>query len=77
MEVNMITHNNWDVQNDIFPLFKFVLPMFETIFGQAVMAKEQCAVYIDMNCTTQPITTFNPTRIILKAESCRFNQVIF
>lgn len=73
----MIKHNNWTVQNDIFPLFKFVLPMFESIFGQAVMAKEQCTVYIDMTCTTAPLIAYNPTRIILKAEWCRFNQVIF
>ena len=41
------------------------------------MAKEQCAVYIDMTCATAPVIAFNPTRIILKTESCRFNQVIF
>ena len=73
----MVTQNNWTVQNEIFPLFKFVLPMFESIFGQAVMAKEQCAVYLDMTCATAPLIAFNPTRIILKAESCYFSQVIF
>ena len=73
----MITHNNWIVQNEIFPLFKFVLPMFETIFGQAVMANERCAVYIDMNSATAPVTAFVPTRIILNTESGRFSKVIF
>lgn len=73
----MITYNNWTVQNEIFSLFKFVLPMFESIFGQDIMAKEQCAVYIDNTCATAPVTAFNPTRIILKAEACHFDQVIF
>lgn len=77
MEEKMIKHNNWNVQNEIFPLFKFVLPMFESIFGQAIMEKEQCTIYIDMTCVIAPLTAFNPTRIILNVESCCFNQVIF
>lgn len=71
-----IQHGNWKVQANIYPLFKFVLPMFEGIFGQAIMCKEQCSVYVDMDCSTAPITAFNPTRIILKAEPCYWCQVI-
>lgn len=77
MDDKVIIHNNWTVQNEIFTLFKFVLPMFESIFGQAVMAKEQCAVYIDTTCATAPVIVFTPARIILKAEACHFCQVIF
>ena len=73
----MITYNNWTVQDDIFPLFKYILPMFESIFGQATMSKEPCSVYIDMNCSTAPVTAFNTTRIILKVKPGCFNQVVF
>lgn len=73
----MITYNNWTVQNEIVALFKFVLPIFESIFGQAVMVKEPCAVYIDLACATAPITAFEPTRIILKVEPRFFAQVVF
>lgn len=73
----MIKHNNWTVQDEIFPLLKLILPMFESIFGKDVMAKEHCEVSIDMNCSTAPRIEFKPTRIILKAEHGHFCQVIF
>lgn len=72
----MITHKNWTVQEDINPLFKFILPMLESVFGQAVMEAESCTVTIDMNYPTAPLTVFNTTRIILKAEPTAFCQVI-
>jgi hypothetical protein len=77
MAITYITHCNWSVQKEIYPLFKFVLPMFEGIFGVDVMSKEMCSVYVDMNCPTAPVITFNPTRIILRAEPCYWCQVVY
>lgn len=70
-------YNNWTIQDNIYPLFEFVLPMFESLFGNAAMAKEGCEVFIDLNCTTAPITYYRPTRIVLKAEPCYYAQIIF
>ena len=73
----MIIYNNWTVQDDIFPLFKFVLSIFESIFGQVIMSKEPCNVYIDVNCATAPVTTSNPTRVILNVGSTCFDKLVF
>lgn len=41
------------------------------------MAKEECAVFIDLNCRTAPITCYRPTQIILKAEFHYYVQIVF
>lgn len=77
MQSGRVVKNNWIVQRDLLVLFEFVLPIFESIFGQAVMSNEPCEVYIDTACMTAPIFTFNPTRIILTTIPTDFCNVIF
>lgn len=73
----VIKLRNWMVSEEIYSIFKFILPMFEFIFGQEVMSKEPCSISIDRTCATAPITAFDPTRIILNANSTKFCQLIF
>lgn len=77
MDNNFLKHINWRVQIEIYPLFKFIIPMFEKIFGKEIMNRESCEVYIDIAYTPTPIITFNPTRIIINATSIYWCQVIF
>jgi hypothetical protein len=74
---SFVTFGNWQVQSDLSILFRFVLPMFERIFGQSIMSKEACTVFSDLDCPTAPVTAFNPTRIILKAEPSYWSQVVY
>jgi len=79
MDTLMIKHKNWLIQQNIYLLFKFVLPMFEVIFGEAIMSKEACCVEIDENNPAAPIfvTNSNPIRIILSANHKFWCQVIY
>ena len=74
MTTQMTTHDNWTVQNEVYSLFKFILPMFEHVFGKEVMAYEMCSVVINRN-KPMPITTFNPMKITLQADPNCWNQI--
>ena len=78
MEKCIITHNNWSVENELYTLFKFILPMFEDIFGPDIMAKEPCSVYVDTT-RTNPIlvTSKQPIQIALMASPSEWWRVVF
>jgi len=75
--MHYITLGNWNVHNIIHPLFIFILPMFENLFGKDIMGNEQCHVYVDAACAIAPIILHNPKRIVLRSNNICTCALVF
>lgn len=73
----MTRHNDWNVQDEIFPMFEFILPMFESIFGHDTMNKVPFTIKNVRNCDAAPIIDFRHSQIILDTDPSLYERVAF